>query len=238
MLYGTSNEDIFPYANFSFETIWFTLHCPFLFLAIIAGDNITESEKFHRNSHNQELIDKMQLCDISGYPMKEVARGPGLAPPSAGNEKQLMWEHELHEPTQIASAQLLTASGDDGGGIRATASARAFSSEMCLLTCYCVEVLGYPAFEVPHFLTLTSHSHNLLREVHLECIPLHLGPISYTTLNAQVARAEILTVPVLDIQGKEFWPPLNIWWNFLWWDQACHPSYWFIPEVKPPTLLK
>lgn len=41
MLYGTSREDVLPYANFSFETIWFTLHCPFLFLAIKAGDNVT-----------------------------------------------------------------------------------------------------------------------------------------------------------------------------------------------------
>lgn len=60
MLYGTSHEDILPYAKFSFEIIWFTLHYPFLFLAVTAGDNITETESFHGNSQNQELADKTQ----------------------------------------------------------------------------------------------------------------------------------------------------------------------------------
>lgn len=60
MLYGTSYEDILPYANFSFEITLVLLHYPFLFLALTAGDKITEPEKFHRNSHNWELINKMQ----------------------------------------------------------------------------------------------------------------------------------------------------------------------------------
>lgn len=60
MLYGTSYEDILPYANFSFEITLVLLHYPFLFLALTAGDKITEPEKSHRNSHNWELINKMQ----------------------------------------------------------------------------------------------------------------------------------------------------------------------------------
>lgn len=157
MLCGAFHKDILPCVSFSFEQsnmLYSVLFFPLLSCQSKGQQNRARAPWWKQSPPEAKHIAKMhtEACDISGHPVKEVARGPGLAPPSEEKGRWLMWEHDCTNPHRLQ-----VFSFPQSQEIMVGASGP-FCSEMCLLCCCFVEVLGHPPFEVSHFLTLISHS--------------------------------------------------------------------------------